>query len=121
VQHLTFIDQIPSDGLRFTYRAGPFDEQGILLRLADGSLRAYKNECRHLPMALDSREPRTIWDASGRFLYCCSHGALYRPEDGLCVQGPCEGSHLKSLPIRVEGEAVVLLTSEIRTLLDHSL
>jgi len=102
------VDEIPDRGQRFTYRDGPFDEEGLLLRLPDGTVRAFKNECRHLPMRLDDREPAELWDPEGRHLVCSSHGARYRPEDGLCVAGPCEGSHLKALPIVVHDGHVYL-------------
>lgn len=102
------VDGIPERGLKFSYRDGPFEEQGILLRLADGTVRAFKNECRHLPMPLDDREPADLWDDDGHHLVCSSHGARYRPEDGLCVAGPCEGSHLKALPVIVHGGEVFL-------------
>jgi nitrite reductase/ring-hydroxylating ferredoxin subunit len=113
MERITAVDEIPTEGLRFSYRDGPFDEEGILVRLADGQIRAYKNECRHLPMRLDDREPRELWDASGRYLVCSSHGARYQPSDGLCVGGPCEGSHLKALPIEVQDGEVFLDTSKI--------
>jgi nitrite reductase/ring-hydroxylating ferredoxin subunit len=105
MQRLAAVDDIPRKGLRFTFKDGPFEDEGILLRVADDEVRAYRNECRHLPMPLDDRDPKEIWDPSGRYLVCSSHGARYRPEDGLCVAGPCEGSHLKPLPIQVvDGE-----------------
>jgi nitrite reductase/ring-hydroxylating ferredoxin subunit len=104
---------IPREGLQFDYKEGPFVERGILLCAADGSARAFKNECRHLPMPLDDRAPSRIWDDTGTHLMCCSHGARYRPDDGLCVSGPCEGSHLRSLPIVVEGDEVFLDTSKL--------
>jgi nitrite reductase/ring-hydroxylating ferredoxin subunit len=113
MERITTLDEIPSEGLRFTYLDGPFEEEGILLKLPDGEVRAYKNECRHLPMRLDDREPRELWDASGRFLVCSSHGARYQPSNGLCVGGPCEGSHLKALPIEVQDGEVFLDTSTI--------
>ena len=49
------IDDIPAEGLRFNYSEGPFEEEGILLKLADGEVRAYKNECRHLPRPSSAR------------------------------------------------------------------
>jgi len=107
------LTEISPDGLRFTYKDGPFDEEGILLKLADGQVRAYKNECRHLPMRLDDREPRDFWDPNKTHLVCNSHGARYRPADGLCVSGPCEGSHLRPLPIVVEDGVVYLDTSKV--------
>ena len=40
-------------------------------------------------MRLDDREPRELWDPTGKFIVCSSHGARYQPSDGLCVSGPC--------------------------------
>jgi nitrite reductase/ring-hydroxylating ferredoxin subunit len=112
------VDDIPKQGLQFEYKDGTFDEPGILLRLADGTVRAYKNECRHLPMPLDDREPSDLWDPTGRYLVCNSHGARYQPHDGLCVAGPCEGSHLKSLPIHVHDGEVHLDTDKLGSFFD---
>ncbi len=112
MQVIARLKDIPDSGLKFTYQAGPFDEEGILLRLPDGTVRAYKNQCRHLPMRLDGREPAELWDDAGCHLVCSSHGAKYRPEDGLCVSGPCRGSHLKDVPIQVrDGEVAVDTTA----------
>jgi nitrite reductase/ring-hydroxylating ferredoxin subunit len=113
MQRLATTDEIPPEGLRFQYKDGPFDDEGLLVKTADGSIRAYKNECRHLPMRLDEREPREIWDPAGRYLVCSSHGARYQPEDGLCVSGPCQGSHLRALPIELRNGEVFLDTSKI--------
>jgi len=112
MQRLAEVDDIPAAGIIFGYREGPFDEQGILLR-TDSGVKAFKNECRHLPMPLDDREPSEIWDPHGRYLVCNSHGARYRPDDGLCVSGPCEGSHLKALPLVVVDGVVFLETDKL--------
>lgn len=107
------VDQIPPDGIRFRYHDGPFEEEGILLRVGAVGVVAFKNECRHLPMPLDDREPGQIWDDRRAFLMCAAHGALYRPDDGLCVSGPCEGSHLRTLPVEVVEGRVVLDESRL--------
>ena len=118
MQRIAKVDEIPHAGLRFSYKEGPFDEEGILLALDSGEVRAYKNECRHLPMPLDDRDPGELWDSERRYLVCNSHGARYQPEDGLCVAGPCEGSHLKALPIEVRDGEVFLDTSKIGSFFD---
>jgi nitrite reductase/ring-hydroxylating ferredoxin subunit len=112
MQRLAALSELPVDGIIFDYKEGPFDEQGILIRTRDG-VKAYKNECRHLPMRLDDREPAEIWDEHNRYLVCNSHGARYRPDDGLCVSGPCEGSHLKELPVIIDGNDVFLDTDKV--------
>ena len=57
MERIASLDDIPPEGLRIMYREGPFDEEAILVKLSQGDVRAYKNECRHLPMRLDEREP----------------------------------------------------------------
>ena len=115
---IAVFDDIPPEGLRFRYHDGPFEEMAILLKLADGEVRAYKNECRHLPMRLDDREPQELWDQSRTHLVCSSHGARYRPADGLCVSGPCKNSHLKALPVVVKDGQVFLETEKIGSFFD---
>lgn len=102
------VDEIPESGLKFTYLEGPLEAEGLLLRLRDGSVRAYRNECRHLPMPLDERAPSQFYDEGTGDLICSSHSARFRTSDGLCVSGPCRGSHLKALSVRVE-DGVVLI------------
>jgi len=118
VEAIAKLDEIPRRGLVFRYKDGPFDEEGILLRLAGDEIRAYKNQCRHLAMPLDEREPRELWDREGKLLACNSHGARYRPSDGLCVAGPCKGSHLKKLPVEVREGIVWLDTSKLGSFFD---
>ncbi|HOC44370.1 MAG TPA: Rieske 2Fe-2S domain-containing protein [Thermoanaerobaculales bacterium] len=113
MQRIASTQDIPAGGLRFSYREGPFDEEGILLVTADGGVRAFKNQCRHLPTPLDHADPGELWDRDQRHLLCSSHGARYRPGDGLCVAGPCAGSHLKALPIVLRDGEVFLDTAKL--------
>lgn len=101
MRHIASLDDIPEHGMKFTYSEGPLEEEGILLKLPDGSVRAYRNQCRHLPMRLDERDPAEFFDTGKRTLMCCSHGASFRLEDGLCTAGPCRGSHLKTIPLTI--------------------
>ncbi len=108
MKRITTIDEIPATGMKFAYNEGPLEEEGILLKMRDGSVRAYKNECRHLPMRLDDRAPSEFFDASKAQLTCNSHGAFFRADDGLCTSGPCKDSHLKVLPVTVEDGVVFI-------------
>jgi len=113
MERIAALEEIPEEGLVFSYKEGPFDEQGILLRTADGAVRAYKNQCRHLAVPLDGAGTGELWDEQRRHLMCSAHSARYRPEDGLCVAGPCEGSHLRALPVVVVDGAVHLETGKL--------
>ena len=76
------------------------------VRQAD-TVFVYVNECPHIGTPLDWL-PDRFFDSSGDHLLCGTHGALFRPQDGLCVRGPCVGQRLAPAPISVEDGAVVL-------------
>lgn len=55
-----------------------------------GQAHAYLNRCSHVAMELDW-QPDRIFDDTGRWLLCASHGAHYEPATGECKGGPCRG------------------------------
>jgi nitrite reductase/ring-hydroxylating ferredoxin subunit len=65
----------------------------------DEQYYAYLNQCAHIAMEMDWQAGQ-FFDADGQRLICATHGAIYDPETGLCVGGPCHGAHLKSIPLR---------------------
>ena len=107
LQFIAAVADIPAGGLGFTYVSGPFPAGGILVRTASG-IRGWRNQCRHLAVPLDHDDPGTYATGDRLHLVCGKHGALYRPDDGVCVAGPCRGAQLRSLPIVLDGEAVYL-------------
>ncbi len=60
----------------------------------DGQVHGYLNRCAHVPMELDWVEGQ-FFDSSGLYLMCATHGAIYAPESGRCVGGPCRGRLLQ--------------------------
>lgn len=64
-----------------------------------GDAYGYLNRCAHVPMEMDWVEGR-FFDSSGHYLMCATHGAIYAPDSGRCVGGPCRGGRLR--PVRVE-------------------
>ena len=72
-----------------------------------GSFYAYVNRCRHMPTPLDFVSDEFISE-DGRYLRCYTHGALYEFATGLCVDGPCKGELLYSLPVRVDRDEVLV-------------
>ncbi len=72
-----------------------------------GKFHAYVNRCRHMSTPLDFVRYQ-FFAPDGRHLICLTHGALYEPDTGLCVDGPCKGLSLYRLPILVNhGEILV--------------
>lgn len=59
-----------------------------------GRAHAYLNRCGHVAMEMDY-QPNRVFDDSGRWLICATHGALYAPDTGVCSGGPCRGGLVK--------------------------
>jgi len=98
-------DEIPEGaGRGFVFGEG-MDRQAIFVIRWQGVLRAYRNECPHVGSPLDWPENR-FFDASGRYLMCGTHGAVFRPEDGFCIEGPCAGRALTPITAAVEDGSI---------------
>lgn len=88
----------------FLFREGEALFLGFVVRRGE-SVSGYIDRCPHagFPLALTQNRYLT---REGDLILCSTHGALFRPEDGLCVAGPCAGKALASWPVRVEAGAV---------------
>lgn len=76
----------------------------------DGALSAFLNSCPHTGAPLEW-QPDQFLDMEGSFIECAIHGALFRPEDGYCLRGPCVGDSLQRLELTVvDGRVRVALT-----------
>jgi nitrite reductase/ring-hydroxylating ferredoxin subunit len=60
----------------------------------EGQPHAYLNRCTHVAMEMDY-QPNRLFDDSGRWLLCATHGAAYAPDTGECAGGPCRGGLVK--------------------------
>lgn len=60
----------------------------------EGQVHAYLNRCNHVPMEMDYVEGQ-FFDASGHWLMCATHGAMYAPQSGECKSGPCRRGLVK--------------------------
>lgn len=61
----------------------------------------YLNRCPHRGIPLEW-VPDQFLDSSGRLIQCASHGALFLPESGECVAGPCSGQQLVALRSHID-------------------
>jgi len=104
------LDEIPDRSARsFCVGSGSWPLRGFVVRLGD-AVRAYVNRCPHAGHPLNFR-PDEFFAPGEPLLLCHSHGALFEPTNGECVDGPCAGEALTSLPVRVE-EGVVFLDGD---------
>ena len=96
--------------IKFSFTRGERPMEGFVGRFK-GNIFAYENTCRHISITLDYGDNR-FFDSTGETLMCQTHGAIYEPDTGLCVRGPCAGESLFALEI-VEENGVVWFIEEL--------
>lgn len=79
----------------------------------EGRVHAYLNVCAHQELELDWLAGE-FFDAEGKLLVCAAHGAVYEPDTGRCVGGPCAGRGLVRLPVREREDGTVVIESARR-------
>ncbi len=67
----------------------------------DEQLYAYENSCPHLGVELDW-EAGDFFNEDQSLLVCSTHGAMFDPQSGECVSGPCLGDSLKPLVVSLD-------------------
>jgi len=61
---------------------------------------AYQNRCPHTGAPLNWL-PDQFLDASGEYIQCTGHDAMFRIQDGLCISGPCHSQVLTAIDVVV--------------------
>lgn len=98
------VEEIPDGGVLGLDPADPHGEALVLMRNGD-EVCAWLNVCPHAGRRMDYA-PNLFLFKDGQ-LTCAVHGATFAlVRNGLCVQGPCRGESLASVPVRVESGAV---------------
>lgn len=97
------------DGVRFSVARVTGEEPAFVVRFR-GRVHAYLNRCAHVPIELDWT-PGRFFDDERLYLICATHGAMYEPESGRCVAGPCRGKRLLALSVE-ERDGMVFLLDE---------
>jgi nitrite reductase/ring-hydroxylating ferredoxin subunit len=90
--------------LEFSVGSGEWPFRGFVVR-QQGEVYAYANVCPHQQHPLNLK-PDGFMSPDKTLLICSSHGALFKPETGECVGGPCLGQQLQKLVCRLDGDVV---------------
>ena len=100
------LDEIPEPGARgFDFRVGEAVFAGFVVRKA-GLVLGYVDSCPHAGWQLAPLPDRYLTRDAER-IFCGGHGALFRPEDGVCTAGPCAGQALEGWPVTVGPDGVI--------------
>ena len=88
----------------FEFRKGDALFAGFVVRKGP-SVFGYIDRCPHAGWPLAMAQDRYL-TREGDLILCSGHGALFRPDDGICIGGPCGGKRLSPWPVRVQDGAV---------------
>lgn len=72
------------------------------------SVRVYEDCCPHQHLPLPWRTDAYL-SADERHIVCSAHGALFDPDSGVCVAGPCQGQSLMSYQVHIDAQDQVFL------------
>ncbi len=81
----------------FVLQIGEGRFHGFVVRQGD-QVRGYLDRCPHAGLPLAQKLDAYL-TPDGALIGCSWHGALFRPEDGMCVAGPCMGAGLTPWPL----------------------
>jgi nitrite reductase/ring-hydroxylating ferredoxin subunit len=104
---LCSLEEIPDGGCRELLTGDAQFPTSILLWRRQDSVRAYRNLCPHFSVPLTGQPGRDFFLLSEDRVMCAWHCAVFRLEDGYCLEGPAQGLSLEELPTRVEAGQVV--------------
>ena len=94
-------------------RGFDLDGVGFFVVRKDGGVYGYRNLCPHTGAPLEWL-PHEFLDLDKSFIECAMHGALFRPDNGLCLRGPCAGQSLTALEVRIEDGQVMVDVAPLR-------
>ena len=93
-------------GVRFALGASGAEDAFVVRHR--GRVSGFVNRCPHVGTELDWN-PGEFFDETGLYLICSTHGAIFEPNNGYCVAGPCRGASLQPLEIGERDGGVYLL------------
>jgi nitrite reductase/ring-hydroxylating ferredoxin subunit len=100
------LTDVPDGGAR-VIDVSPADAPIVVVRRG-AQVWAYANRCPHFSVPLDF-EPGEISCYRAQVLMCAHHSALFRFEDGHCIEGPCAGASLDAMKVDVDANAWIVL------------
>lgn len=105
---ICLLSELPDPGSRaFALGASDWPLRGFVVR-QQGQVYAYLNRCPHARHPLNWR-PDGFLNPDSSEIQCSSHGARFAIATGACLGGPCGGTPLRTLPVQVQGDFVMLL------------
>jgi nitrite reductase/ring-hydroxylating ferredoxin subunit len=100
----------PGEARRFDFERDGEHIEGFVLAVESAAFRgtvAFRNRCAHVGFDLDMGTG-VFWSSRVERIYCRTHGACFRPEDGICDAGPCLGLALERYAVEIVGDDAIV-------------
>ena len=102
---LADLDEVGARG--FDYETPEGTRSGFVIRRGV-AVFAYRNVCPHAGQPLNWK-PDAFLTRDRTRIMCSVHGAIFEPETGLCIGGPCPGRSLTALRAEIQAGKIVVL------------
>lgn len=100
------LDSIEDGGCTEVPSIGTGDGLRVIVVRKAQTAWAYVNRCPHFSLPLNAAPDRFLTFAPHR-LMCAYHCAVFRFEDGVCIEGPAQGMRLDAIPVTVvDGDVI---------------
>ena len=93
-------------GTELRFGEGPAQFRMVVFRTGPNAW-GYVNACPHFWLPLNFPPEKFPISGPGRVMRS-HHSAIFRFEDGFCVDGPVKGGHLDPVPVEVVGDSVII-------------
>lgn len=105
------LSEIGDPGARgFAFGSLERPREGFVVRRGAAAW-AWLNVCPHAGRQLNWK-PDAFLTKDRRLIMCSSHGAVFEPDTGLCVGGPCPGRRLTAIRCEIRDGVVMVSPAE---------
>ncbi len=102
---LAMLDELPDHGGKEIIFTEDRFRTSIFIQKTEAGVGVFLNFCPHAGTPLNMFNEKFM-DLRGKYLLCRTHGAMFDPKDGKCVQGPCKGKYLRSVAHTIKDGAI---------------
>lgn len=107
MKQLCLCNEIDDPGSKeFSVKLGRATIDGFVVH-KNGAFYAYKNNCPHTGASLNWQEDQFL-DLDLKYIQCSIHNALFEIESGYCIAGPCSGSSMEELDLKILNNTLYL-------------
>lgn len=90
-----------ADGQSRGFDPGCTGQDSLFVVRKGEQVYAYSDVCPHYGSTSLPWKRHQYLDAACKYIVCAAHGALFDIENGLCLQGACEGQSLIKIEVEV--------------------